>query len=1123
MKEPKFKTDGLLLKGLLALSISATPMLTWAGAKPAEASLTTATPKVNAVATTAQRAQATTNTIKGVVKDAHGEPLIGVSVLVKGTGKGSVTNIDGEYTVAADGANPTLVFSYVGYQSQEVTVGNRRVVDVTMQDDSKVLGEVVVTAMGIMRKEKSLTYSTQKVKAEDLVKVQDPNVANTLEGKVSGVTITPSAGGAGGSSKIILRGNKSILGNSAILIVVDGVPMLNNTRGQIGSGSNVTYSGVGEGADPLSLINPDDIESINVLKGANASALYGSVAANGVVMITTKKGKEGKMAVSVSSNITFDTPLLTPEIQNTYGANYTQGSGLAADGWGGKIADIPEADRLLKYKPDSKIFPGYENVAHLRNYAKDDVAEFFRTGVTTNNSVSVSGGTEKIQTYFSIGNSHANGMIRNNAYNRNTMAFRQNYKLFDKLNVEVSANFVSTKTTNRPGGGTVFNPIYHTYVTPRNVDMDWYRNNYVHERGSWISKQAYYEADKNSGGVYKRETHDVRLEGPMQSWAYMEHSQNNPYWLINMHSSVQRENRFTGMMTAKYEIIKGLDFQARFNYILTNFNSEGKRYATNFTPQGVDPFGIYSLGWEKTQEFYTDYLLSYNKELTPDWSLSATAGYVGHTVRGENQSKYTAATYVHGMQEKPSTEVNFFDSRAGGSGSLNRTLSSNWDRAALVTAQVGWKDMVYVDGSYRVDWYRAFRQFRNRGTADHYGYFSLGANAIVSQLVKMPEWVSYLKYRASYSEVGNSIPNIVFATGVRDLEKGSTSVSPFGKFENPVPEKTKSFEMGIESSFFGSKLDFDFTFYNTISDNLYMIASNAAGKRVPVNSGKVRNRGFETTLAYNFKFAKDFTWRTQANFSFNDNTILNVATNPDGSDALVYNDIAGVRVNYLKGGRIGDMYVTDFRRKADGTFEMEDDGDGLLRETQVNKLYKKYVGNMNSKIQLGWSNTINYKDFQLFFLINGRIGGKVISLTEAYLDNLGLSKRTEQARLNAERNNLRTADGRLAMYLPDGSNRLIGVEEYYRSIGDNKNPSEYIYNATNFRMRELSLGYTFRNLLGQGRNLNLSFIGRNLFFIYKDAPVDPDVSLSTGNGMGAFEAFNMPSSRSYGFSLKLNL
>ena len=478
MNEPKFKTDGLLLKGLLALSITAVPMVSaWAGVNNAGAPTTMSKPTISAVATAAQRAQATTNTVKGVVKDTHGEPLIGVSVLVKGTGKGAVTNIDGEYTIQTDAANPTLVFSYVGYQTQEVAVGNRRVVDVTMQDDSKVLGEVVVTAMGIMRKEKSLTYSTQKVKAEDLVKVQDPNVANTLEGKVSGVTITPSAGGAGGASKIILRGNKSILGNSAILIVVDGVPMLNNTRGQIGSGSNVTYSGVGEGSDPLSMINPDDIESINVLKGANASALYGSVAANGVVMITTKKGKEGKVAVSVASNVTFDTPLLTPEIQNTYGASYRQGGGLSIDGWGGKIADLAEADKLLKYKPDQNFFPGYENVAHLRNYAKDDVAEFFRTGVTTNNSVSVSGGTEKVQTYFSIGNSHANGMIRNNAYNRNTMAFRQNYKLFEKLNIEVSANYVSTKTTNRPGGGTVYNPIYHTYLAPRNIEMDYYRDN----------------------------------------------------------------------------------------------------------------------------------------------------------------------------------------------------------------------------------------------------------------------------------------------------------------------------------------------------------------------------------------------------------------------------------------------------------------------------------------------------------------------------------------------------------------------------------------------------------------------------------------------------------------------
>jgi len=612
-------------------------------------------------------------------------------------------------------------------------------------------------------------------------------------------------------------------------------------------------------------------------------------------------------------------------------------------------------------------------------------------------------------------------------------------------------------------------------------------------------------------------------QAPRQTWAFMNAANNNPYWLINMNQSKQKEDRIWGTISGNVDIYDGLSFQARINYDHTRYKSTSKRYATTFLPASMEDYGRFWDSDSKTTEIYIDYLLNYNKTFG-DFDLSATAGWVGHTIKGEYKGTDVIATYYDRTLQKLPTKVNYFDTSAGGMGATSSSKSSNWDRAWLATAQMGWKDMVFVDASYRRDWYRPFRYFKLSGISntDNYGYFGIGANAILSKLLKLPEPVNYLKYRVSYSEVGNSIPNIVFATGVRDLEKGSTSVSSFAKFENPVPEKTKSFETGIESSFFGSKLDFDFTFYNTVSDNLYMIASNAAGKRVPVNSGKVRNRGFETTVAYNFKFVKDFTWRTSANFSFNDNTILNVATNPDGSDALVYNDIAGVRVNYLKGGRIGDMYVTDFRRKADGTFEVEE-GDGLLRETQSNKLYKKYVGNMNSKIQLGWSNTINYKDFQLFFLINGRVGGKVISLTEAYLDYLGLSKRTEEARLNAERNNLRTSDGQLAMYLPDGSNRLVGVEEYYRSIGDNKNPSEYIYNATNFRLRELSLGYTFRNLFGQGRNLNLSFIGRNLFFIYKDAPVDPDVSLSTGNGMGAFEAFNMPSSRSYGFSLKLNL
>ena len=263
--------------------------------------------------------------IQGVVVDSHGEPLIGVTVRIKNAQTGVVTDNDGKYSLVTKETAPMLEFSYIGYTPQSIVAHNNRI-NVTLKEESSMLNEVVVTAMGIQRKEKSLTYATQQVKAEDLMRVQDPNAVNSLEGKVSGVVITPSAGGAGGASKIILRGNKSVLGNSSPLIVLDGVPMSNGTRGQI-NGSNIEYQGVSEGADPLSMINPDDIESMNVLKGANAAALYGSAAANGVVMITTKKGKQGKLSVSVTSNITFDTPLLTPEIQNVYGARIKAAGG----------------------------------------------------------------------------------------------------------------------------------------------------------------------------------------------------------------------------------------------------------------------------------------------------------------------------------------------------------------------------------------------------------------------------------------------------------------------------------------------------------------------------------------------------------------------------------------------------------------------------------------------------------------------------------------------------------------------------------------------------------------------------------------------------------------------------
>lgn len=1096
--------------------------------------------------------QAQGSVVQGTVKDGTGEPLIGVSVVVKGaTGLGVVTDIDGNYKINVKDKNAVLVFSYIGYTPQEVKIGGRSSVDVTMKDESSVLKEVVVTAMGIKRKESSLTYSTQQVKASDLNRVQDPNVANSLEGKVSGVTITPSAGGAGGASKIILRGNKSILGSSTPLIVVDGVPMNNSQRGQVGSGANMLTTGVSEGSDALSMINPDDIESINVLKGANAAALYGSEAANGVLMITTKKGREGKVGVNFSSNVTFDTPLTTPKIQNVYGAAIDENAHtMSISSWGNKLSSRANDQLIIQTPMAGEHFGTAMNEVHLRNSAKDDVADFFKTGVTTNNSIALSGGTDKMSSYFSYGNSHSNGMIENNSYNRHTFSFRQNFKLYDRATIDVSMNYIQTKTKNRPGGGITMNPIYHLYMMPRNIDLNYYRNNYRVDNGSWMTDlQTYFQRTSKYMPVldeqgnqkmddqglpmyqsvlaYDKVTERGQVTGqPMQNWAYSAAGQNNPYWLINQNSSVAKEDRFFGNITGSLDIYDGLSFQARLGMDFTKYESESKRYATTWLPASMEDLGRYWWSYSKTTDLYTDFMLNYNKTFG-DWDVSATAGYVGHIRKSFGHSNDVTATYYYGDREHLSTMANYFSTAAGGPGATSPSQSSDWNKGAVVTGQIGWKEMVYFDGSYRRDWYRAFRQFKDRGTPEDYGYFGFGANAIVSNIVKMPEWFNYLKYRASYSEVGNSIPGIVYAGGSRNFQTGALTPSSWATFKNPRPEKTASFETGFEALFLKNRLSLDVTYYNSTMSNLYLVGTNASGKSIPMNSAKIRNQGIEATVGYDFKFGQ-LRWKTSYNLSYNDNKILRTAYDEKtGKENVIATYVGGVQVLYKEGGSMGDMYVTDIKRDENGHYVLNAKG-GLSMETESSKTYGKFVGNQNAKWQMGWSNTFTWKDLSLSFLINGRIGGKVLSMTESFLDGAGLSQRTADARLYAEKNNIYAdaiyGNNILGIKLDDGSGRIVPIESYYNSVGGvtPQDIERYLYSGTNFRLRELSLGYTFRNLFGQNKNLSLSFIARNLFFLYKDAPVDPDVSLSTGTGLGAFEVFNMPSSRSFGFSLNVN-
>ena len=876
-------------------------------------------------------------TIKGTVSDEYGEPLIGVSVLVQGTTTGTITDIDGNYTLEILNDEAVLEFSYIGYQKISLRVAGASSFNIIMKEDAQQLNEVVVTAMGIERKEKSLTYATQQVKGDELMKVQDANFVNALSGKASGVTITPSAGGAGGASKILLRGNKSILGNNSPLIVIDGVPMTNNVNGQTGfdGGSNLTYSSTSEGSDPLSLVNPDDIESLNILKGANAAALYGSAAANGVLMITTKKGKEGRISINVSSSATFDRPLLTPKIQNVYGATVDPtAETLSVDSWGKKLSDLT-ADEL-----------NYSG-AKLRNTASnDDVNDFFRTGATFNNSISVSGGTETVRTYFSYANSYSDGMMRNNNYKRNTLSFRQSYSLFNKkLNVDLSLNYVQAKTKNRPGGGTVMNPLYDLYRMPRNVDLNYYKENYYIENGKWTSNEQSYFDSKNN----KWTTGTVELTGPKQEWAYWQNGMNNPYWMVNTRNSISEEERAYGYISANYQIIDGLKIQGRLSLDRTKMKGTSERMATTWNISAMEDYGMYGQDLNWINEVYVDALLSYDKQIK-DFSISATTGWTGHTLKGETQKLWAKATTANWKHDTMPTLINFFEPSVsqGNVSERSYTLSSNWDKGLLFTGQIGWQEKVYLEGSYRRDWYRAFKQYSYRGTPTNYGYFSVGANALLHQIVTLPEVITNLKVRASYSEVGNSIPNVLYNARNTDPLTGAAVPSSYSYFNNPIPEKTKSFEAGFDISLFGSALNWDMTYYNSAMHNSYLTISDLGGLKKPVNAGVIRNQGIETTLSYNLAFAKDWMWRTSVNFSYNYNKIEKTYTKEDGTSAKLEQSIAGgkVMVRYDEGGSYGDLYAQDFKRNEDGSIKLVNGAPQLDTQNYV------YLGNMNSKFKM---------------------------------------------------------------------------------------------------------------------------------------------------------------------------
>ncbi|MGN6437119.1 MAG: SusC/RagA family TonB-linked outer membrane protein [Agriterribacter sp.] len=985
---------------------------------------------------------AQTRQLTGVVTDAQQNAIPAATIKVKGKNVQALTDAEGKFSFSVPSGNIVLVISSVGFETKEVSVtATDNNVSVVMSTSATDMEEVVVTALGIKREKKALTFAAQTVGGDELRKASNINFMDALSGKAAGIDIASSNSGAGGSTKAVLRGNKSLTGLSEPLYVIDGIPMVNNKGAQPGS-----YGGTDQG-DGLSSVNPADIESMTVLRGANASILYGSLGANGVVLITTKKGKEGKVSINFSSSTVFDQVTSLPDFQFKYGARN------GAD-----------------YNWDT--IPG--------NYQSGYINDFFQTGMNTTNSVSVAGGNDKTTAYFSYANTYATGVMPTNTYNRNNITLNQSTKLFNnKVTLSSNVMFSSELSRNRPGAGYYNNPLTGLYLFARERDFEYYKENYQ-----------VYDSTRN---LYR------------MNWYSTEEKQNNPYWEINKNSKLFKTNRVIASIKAAYDITSHLKFETRANIDYANKLFDN-RYAAAGNSVSVSPNGTWGYAKYTDQSLYTDGILSYNN-LIGNFSISALVG-----------ASYQKTIYNDGMNVNNGTVAlqypNFFSfANIPYNVVFNQTINRGIKQGLFANATIGYKDMVFVDLAGRNDWASTLALTGNGS----YFYPSVGLTAIVSEMVAMPEFISFLKLRASRTQTGNEVPfNVVNPYNSINGAGGPTGIGGIARntqvpFTNLKPEKLVSNEYGIEMRLFRSRLGIDFTYYNGVSTNQFLSLEAPSGSgytRYYVNAGKITNKGFELTVNGDVIKSSSLSWRTTVNVSRNRNKIVElIASNPNYQ---VGGDSEGFAAIIKAGGSFNDLYIFKFSRNEAGQIILDDKG----KPTRGAKQEK--VGNVNPDFLLGWNNNVNYKNFFLSVLVNGKFGGKAFSKTEAFLDSYGASKRTADAR----------DAGSIPINAIQGTTKVTSIkpETYYSAVGDRNGIMEpYVFSRTNVRLAQFVVGYNFpiKNRNGVIKDASVSLIARNLFFFYKDAPYDPEQSMSTNNAMQSNDVFSLPPTKSYGINFKL--
>jgi TonB-linked SusC/RagA family outer membrane protein len=1015
-------------------------------------------------------------TISGTVSDKSGV-LPGVSVVIEGSNKGVETDFDGKYSIEANSGD-VFVFRYLGYETAKITVGASNIINVTLVEGGEVLDEIVITAFGIKKSEKALGYSVQSIKGESMTEARESNITNAISGKIAGVQVTGTSGSVGASSRIVLRGNSSITGNNEPLYVVDGVPISNSSFGNAGSGGGVDLP---NGAAD---INPDDIESITVLKGPNAAALYGLRAGNGVIVITTKKGDASKkFSVSINTNVTMSNPLLLPDYQNSYGQggdinhfNYVDGaSGGIGDGvdesWG------PALDAGLEFVQwDSQLTNNGNPTPWISH--PDNVKDFLNTGINISNNVSITSGGFRL----SIGNSEQEGMVPFTELKKFTVGVSGSLKLGERLNASVSVNYFNQDSDNIPTSG--------------------YNNENPFQQFIWSARQVNF-TDLRNWRDFPLAPENTAAAGTPLNWNH--NFQNNPYWVLETNRNTFSKDRLIGNIDLTSQLTDDLTLSTKlgidsFSQFTTNRQAVGSNNAQN---------GYYAERQIRFEEVNASFLLNYNKNFTDDFAFSINFG-------GNHMNR----NYDRISGSLPALELpnlyNLSNLQTGSTANIGNDHSGQQINSLLAFGQFSYKDMFFIDFTGRNDWSSILPSANNS-----FFYPSLAGSAVLTDVfpILKENNFNFLKLRGSWAEVGSTGALNEYSLnqtfGLSNSGFGNQASVPNTQYNpNLKAETVTSVEFGIDGKMFGNRLRFSATYYDTKSTDLLVpiqVTAATGFTNVWDNIADMSNTGYELQLGGTIIKKEDFSFDIDVNFAQNKNEVTSLGD----LDTYVLGGQWGLNLEARPGQPYGSLVGRDFERTTGGDVIYEN-GLPLIDSTQ------KIIGNIAPDWTGGATFSIRYKAFDFSTLIDAKIGGDVHSMTYSWGRYAGTLSETLIGRETGVVGNGVMSDGN-GGYV--ANNVTVSAKSFNQSSYSNSIESSAIFDASYVKLRQISIGYTLpREFIENSvvKSLKVSIVGRNLLILHKNTPhIDPETGFSASNGNQGQEFGQYPSSRNIGFNINM--